>query len=174
MTRSISPENNPLFNRLLTILDQQKDGCRNFLDLLASEKKALVTSNVAGLLKLTRQKEQKLHRLHNMDETIQELMGQLLPANRQNRPLKLKDLIAGLNQQQGEIIQDYQESLNKLRTRIHDANLINHNFSAQTLNHLNDAIGLICNGINNDPSYNRSGSASQPETTSPTLVSREA
>lgn len=174
MTTLISPEHTPLFNRLLDILDQQKDSCRNFLNLLASEKKALITTNVSGLLKLTRQKDQELQRLRNLDETIQDLIKQLLADNHPNHPLKLEDLITGLNDEQATIIQDYQKSLKKLRTRIHDANLINHNFSDQTLNHLNDAIGLICNGISGDPSYNQSGSASQPETNTPTLVSREA
>jgi flagellar biosynthesis/type III secretory pathway chaperone len=160
---------------ILDILKRQIAISTGFLAILEAEKNALVRMDVPVLISLTRQKENELAKIAQLDHSLQEVARRIVAPDTEHHPriIKLAELIPFMTREQTLTVKKYRDQLAELREKISSNNLINKRFATDTLGYINDAIALICGEISGEPLYGGRPGRQRKRSAVPSLVSRE-
>ena len=160
---------------ILDILKRQIAISTGFLAILEAERNALVHMDVPTLISLTRQKENELAKIAQLDHSLQEVARRIVAADAgsHHKTIKLAELIPFMTREQTLTVKKYRDQLAELREKISSNNLINKRFASDTLGYINDAISLICGEISGEPLYSGRPGRQQKRSAIPSLVSRE-
>ncbi len=139
------------------------------LALLTEENAALQKMEIRSLTRTTKQKETLLVKIHYLDNRIATTVQQHVP---DKKGKKLADLMSSLPQDQATVLLQYNKNLTKLRTDIQTKNLINKNFTSDTMHFINDAIAVITVQPKKNQLYGNKGMAQYSNKT-PSMISRE-
>ena len=162
---------NSLTETMHTNLEKQMQLCRGFLCLLKEEQNALVSMDLQSLMRYSRKKEELLHHIHNLDNSIQETTLEFAQEYKSNTRT-LKELLPLLPKEKADEINSFRKKLFEIREEIQTRNMVNKQFTEDTLTYISDAIDLIT-GTGEDPSVYAAQKASHKKTCDPTLLSRE-
>jgi flagellar biosynthesis/type III secretory pathway chaperone len=155
----------------------------DILTLLKDENKAIRAMDTQTLVRLARQKEDLLAKIHYIDKRVKDIIDELvtakIPGEQQKTKThrsptkKLPEVAALLPEGQAKSILQYHKNLKKLRQEIHTRNLINKRFTSDTLLCINDAIVLITDQPVKNNTYGSRGIAQYAANPTPTMISRE-
>lgn len=162
---------NSLTATMHTNLEKQMQLCRGFLCLLKEEQNALVTMDIHALMRYSRKKEELLHHIHNLDNSIQETTLEMAQEYR-SKPKTLSQLLPLLPREKAGELNKFRKKLFEIREEIQVRNMVNKQFTEDTLSYISDAIDLIT-GTGKEPSVYAAQKISHKKTCDPTLLSRE-
>ncbi len=160
----------PHYNKLMDSLERQTKLARSFVYLLDQEQAALQVMGMAQLMKISKQKESGIRQITYLDEQIQETMQDMLPETRETA-IKLSDFASTLPAPEASELDEVRTILANLRKQIDEKNYVNYNFTNDTLQYINDAIGLISDNVGTEPIYSARG-LGKAVNRSPALISR--
>ena len=160
-------------SKLMKIFGSQISLGKEFLELLAEEKTALIEMDMQNLISLSHQKEHQLHRLKTLDDELQVESKRIWPDNQDNNKIiKLAALAPHISEEEYTRLADYRDKLTKLHAKIQDNNLFNKQFAEDTGKYLNDAIRLISSAVAEHATYSTRGAEKYPMAQA-SLLSRE-
>lgn len=162
----------PHYKKLMDSLGRQITLSRAFVALLDKEQAALLTMGMENLMRLNKQKESGIRQITFLDEQIQQIAHDMVQDHAPDDIIKLRDILPLLNKEEAKKLADNRQILTGLRRQIDEKNYINYSFTKDTLKYLNDAIGLISDGVNTEPIYSARGPG-KAINHSPMLISKE-
>ena len=154
-----------------TNLEKQMQLCRGFLCLLKEEQNALVSMDLQALMRYSRKKEELLHHIHNLDSSIQETTVEMAQEYRSSSRT-LTELLPFMPEEKAGELNGFRKKLIALREEIQTRNMVNKQFTEDTLTYISDAIDLITGSDENQSVY-AAKKAGHKKTCDPTLLSRE-
>ncbi len=163
--------NNLLTQKMHTNLQKQMQLCRGFLCLLKEEQNALVSMDLQSLMRYSRKKEELLHHIHNLDNTIQETTLEMAQEFN-DKPRTLTDLLPLLPEKNAGELNNFRKKLIAIREEIQVRNMVNKQFTEDALSYISDAIDLITGNGESQPVY-AAQKTSHKKTCDPTLLSKE-
>ncbi len=149
---------------------------QEIVDILREENKALRVMATQDLLRISKQKENLLIKVHYLDQNLQEATNKLQISGigqSPQAPMPLSKVIAHLPNEQGTVIKQYCHNIKQLRLEIQAQNLINKRFTHDTLTCLNEAISLITKPAPQGGSYGAIHRGKQYNANQPSLISKE-
>jgi flagellar biosynthesis/type III secretory pathway chaperone len=149
---------------------------QEIVDILQEENKALRVMATQDLLRISKQKENLLTKVHYLDRNLQEATHKIQEDNPEHSPQKsapLSEVIAQLPAEQADIIRQYCHNIKQLRLEIQTQNLINKRFTHDTLTCLNEAISLITRPATQGGSYGAIQRGKGYTASQPNLISKE-
>lgn len=146
---------------------------RELLATLAREQAAVVGLQMSELLALSRQKEEQIKVLREVDEQLRLLVEQLTGKASENA-VRLSDLAELATGDERSKLEKLRKELVALRQEIAAKSVINHHYAEDTKRHLHEAITLLTTAsVSEQPAnYGKPGRAGRPATTGPSLISR--
>jgi len=149
---------------------------QEIVDILQEENKALRVMATQDLLRISKQKENLLIKVHYLDQNLQETSNELQSSGTgqsPQTPASLAKVIAHLPSEQASVIKQYCRSIKELRLEIQTQNLINKRFTHDTLTCLNEAISLITKPAPQGGAYGTIHRGKQYNANQPSLISKE-
>lgn len=157
--------------KLFELLDLQDRHCRIFIQLLNQEKQILIDMGIQLLISLTSKKAYQLQRINGLDKAIREISRRICGEAGPTK-FKLTEIIPYLDQHDGARLQSHCENLAGLREEIKTKNLINKQFTMDTLKYIDNGITLITGGIAEERRYQNKGTIRNLPL-GPALINRE-
>lgn len=162
---------NSLTETMHSNLEKQMQLCRGFLCLLKEEQNALVSMDLQALMRYSRKKEELLHHIHNLDNSIQETTVEMAQEY-QSKSRTLTELLPLIPKEKACELNNFRKKLFTIREEIQTRNMVNKQFTEDTLSYISDAIDLIT-GSDEHQSIYAAQQTSHKKTCDPTLLSRE-
>lgn len=166
----------PYFETLIAQLNKQTSYTHAFIHILDQEQAGLLKMGMSILMQISKQKENGLRQMIYLDEQIQETAAAILGPDSdrdEKEVIQLLEVIPFLQPEEADELNEVRQTLTRLRDEIERKSYINHNFTADTLRYLGDAIALISDGVATDPTYSSRGHMAKTDKAGPSLLSRE-
>lgn len=153
-----------LVERLIEILDKEKNIYESILKLSIDKKDVIVSGKVSELEGMTRLEQSIILKLGKLEEEREELAGELAAALKiKPSEITLSGIVKLVPEKLGSRLKYCQESLLKTVSDIRNTNTLNSKLIRNSLDYIDFSINILTNAGVSGNSYSNSGQSNDPK-----------